>query len=328
LRTCTCLPIINGRGDEVLPPAPGPACRERISYGVGGSGLAGHRVLQSPRCRATVRQRQNRCRVSSRPARRKAEITGYAAQVARIRETGDLSFWYQPRVTVDRVRGPDDVARFYLLLEPAGRAIFRRVIVGRKRLPDVGAHERTWGFVDLVACRPEAVANELAPETDETRTRGVRVAPPARPAGEAGYAIVEHAGHTHLVYVLELPEAPGPVQHELGIHRAMSMIVAVRNPEGAAPPATGLPPGRRAHYPEQLQKALGTRRFAPLDSPKFLDHPGTELVLIAASGDPLRELGIDIPKCRETPEPTDLLSRLGAEPGAHPLGPLLEGRWE
>jgi hypothetical protein len=255
-------------------------------------------------------------------------MAGYVPRVARIRETGDLLFWYRPRVTVDRVRGPGDVARLYLVLEPAGRAIFRRVIVGRKRLPDVGAHERTWGFVDLVTSRPEAVADQLDPETYETRTQGVRVAPPARPAGEAGYAIVDHNGHTHLVHVLELPEAPGPVQHGLGIHRAMSMIVTVRNPEGGAPPAAGLPPGRRARYPEELQKRFGARRFAPLDPPEFLDHPGTELVLIAASDDPRRELGIDLTPERETPESADLLTRLGVEPGVHPLGPLLAGRWE
>jgi hypothetical protein len=36
-----------------------------------------------------------------------------------------------------------------------------------------------------------------------TLTRGIRVQPEARPAGEGRYAIADHAGHTHLAYVLE-----------------------------------------------------------------------------------------------------------------------------
>jgi hypothetical protein len=248
--------------------------------------------------------------------------------MAQMLETGDLFFCYRPRVDVDHVRGPEDVARLYVMLKPEGRAVFRRVIVGRKRLPDVGAHERTWGFVDLVTSRPEELEDELDPATYETRTRGIRVVPPARPAGEAVYAIAEHEGHTHLAHVLELPEKPGPVQDGLGIRAAASMIVTVRNPEGEAPPAAGLPPGRRARYPEELQRRFGGRRFAPLDPPEFLDHSGTELVLIGASDDPRSELGIDLQPERETLESADVFTKLGMEPDVHPLGPLLASRWE
>ena len=152
--------------------------------------------------------------------------------------------------------------------------------------------------------------------------------PPTRPAGEAVYAIADHDGHTHLAHVLELPGTPGPVQDGLGIRPAMSMVVTVRNPEADAPPAVGLPPGRRARYPRQLQERFVGRRFAPLDPPEFLDHTGTELVLIATSDDPHRELGIDLEPERREPESADLFTLLGMEPGVHPLGPLLAGRWE
>jgi hypothetical protein len=246
----------------------------------------------------------------------------------RMLETGDLFFCYRPRVEADHVRGLADVARFYLVLKPAGRQVFRRVLVGRKRLPDISARERTWGFVDIVASRPEDVEDELDPATYETRTRGVRVMPPARPAGEAVYAIAEHDGHTHLAHVLELPEAPGPVQEALGIRAAASMIVTVRNPAGDAPPAAGLPPGSRARYPEELQRRFGDRRFIPLDPPELLDHPGTELVLIGASDDPRGELGIDLQPERETPQSADVFTQLGMERDVHPLGPLLAGTWE
>jgi hypothetical protein len=248
--------------------------------------------------------------------------------MARTLETGDLFFCYRPRVDADRVRGPDDLARFYMVLKPRSRTVFRRIIVGRKRLPDVGGHERTWGFVDLVASRPEDVEDELDPETYETRTRGVRVVPPVRPAGEAVYVIAEHEGHTHLAHVLELPRTPGPVQEELGIRREAGLIVTVRNPEADAPPQVGLPSGRRARYPEDLQRRFGDRRFAPLDPPEFLDHPGTELVLVGTSADPRAELGIELEPEPETPESADLFTELGMERDLHPLGPLLTGAWE
>ena len=32
--------------------------------------------------------------------------------------------------------------------------------------------------------------------------------PPARPAAEGIYAIVRHGDHTHLAYVIELPQRP------------------------------------------------------------------------------------------------------------------------
>jgi hypothetical protein len=37
----------------------------------------------------------------------------------------------------------------------------------------------------------------------------------AGPAGEGRYAIVDHDGHTHLVYALELPQEPGLLDRHL-----------------------------------------------------------------------------------------------------------------
>lgn len=51
----------------------------------------------------------------------------------------------------------------------------------------------------------------------ETETRGERVRPEVRPAGEGIYRIVVHGNYNHLIYALELPKEPGPVQQELSI---------------------------------------------------------------------------------------------------------------
>jgi hypothetical protein len=246
-------------------------------------------------------------------------------------EEGDIFFCYRPTVDIDRVRGLADVQRFYVILKPGSKPAFRRVIIGRKRLPGIEEHERTWGFVDLVTSRADEIEDELDPITYETKTRGRRQEPAVRPAGEGVYAVVDHDGHTHLAYALELPEAPGPVQVELNIKPAASLIATVRNPDAPAPetpPRAGLPPSRRPDYPAALKEKFGGRRFTNLDPPDFLDYPGTELVLIGASPDVTGELGLSLHPQKETAQSADFFTVLGMEPDLHPLEPLLAGEWK
>jgi hypothetical protein len=243
--------------------------------------------------------------------------------VSRILERGDLFFFCRPRVETDRVGDLDDVQRFFFVLEPDGSTFFRRLVVGRKRLPDPTAHERTWAFVAEVTKRPEELREELEPKVYDTKTRGTRVQPEARPAGEARYAIVEHDGHTHLAYALELPRRRGNLQKALGIEREASFIAAVRNPDAPAPRGTGLPPRERAEFPQRLLEMFRGRHFAPLNPPDFLDYEGAEIVLIGAAEDAERELGIDLDTRRERLEAADLVRdiriRLGEDVPAAPL---------
>jgi hypothetical protein len=247
--------------------------------------------------------------------------------VSRILERGDLFFFYRPRVETDRARGLDDVQRFFFVLEPDGPQRFRRLVVGRKRLPDPWERERTWVFVAEVAKRPEELQDELGRKVYETKMRGMRVQPEARPTGEARYAVVEHEGHTHIAYALELPRRRGEVQKALGIEREASFIAAVRNPDAPAPPGTGLPARERAAFPKRLAEKFRARRFAPLDPPEFLDYEGAEIVLIGAAEDAERELGIDFDTQCEGLETADLVRdlhlRIGKDVPAEPL----KGRW-
>lgn len=194
-------------------------------------------------------------------------------------ERGRAFFFYRPRVRVAEVDDLGDIQRFFVILKPEAARRYRRLIVGRKRLPDVRSHEREWVFVVEITDDPAELRADVEQE------------PRARPAGEARYAIVEHRGHTHLAYVLEHPPEPGPVQRELRILRQASYIVAVRNPEAPAPPGAGLPAHRRARYPPELRERLGDRRFVPANPPELLDYPGAELVLIGADEDVSLELG-------------------------------------
>jgi hypothetical protein len=246
--------------------------------------------------------------------------------MSEILEQGDVFFFYRPRVGVEEVRGLDDVQRFFCVLEPDEREILRRVVVGRKRLPQPDAHEREWAFVAEVASDPAQIRDDLERKTYETKTRGVRVQPEARPVGEGRYAVVDHNGHTHLAYVLELPREPGEAQELFGIHPQASYIVAVRNPDAAAPAGAGLSPRRRPELPAEIRERFGSRRFIALNPPDVLDCEGVELVIIGASKEAERELGIHIDTEDESLDTAELFARLRLSPDEIPVDPLVTGR--
>ena len=239
--------------------------------------------------------------------------------MSRTVEQGDVFFFYRPRVGTDKVDELRDVQRFFFVLMPDGTQRYRGIVVGRKRLPDPREHERVWAFVAEVGDNPQELHDELRRRAYETRTRGVRVQPETRPAGEGRYAIVEHHGHTHLAYVLELPREPGPAQETFRIRPEASYIVAVRNPEEEAPANAGLRPDQRPDYPPELQERFGSRRFIALDDPSLLDYEGTELVLIGAAEDVESELGVELDPRDVELETADIFRRLRIRPGELPF---------
>jgi hypothetical protein len=160
-----------------------------------------------------------------------------------ILEQGNIYFLYRPKV---RPAGEDqgdeeepaaedieDVQNFYIVLKPQGGP-FRLINVGRKRLPDIEGHERLWGFVEKVAHSGKEIEEELQRETYETKTRGERVRPAARPAGEGVYALVRQGNKMHLVWALELPKKPGPVQKAFNIPEEASLAISIANPKDGA----------------------------------------------------------------------------------------------
>jgi hypothetical protein len=246
--------------------------------------------------------------------------------VTTVLERGEVLFFYRPRVGVEEVRDLDDVQRFFFILAPDGTCRRRRILVGRKRLPDLRRHERSWAFVAEVAERPEDLRDDVERKTHETLTRGARVQPEARPAGEGRYAIAGHDGHTHLAYVLELPRRPGPAQELFGIEEEASYIVAVANPDAPPPPGVGLRPQRRPHLPAELRARFAGRRFTALDPPDLLDHEGVEIVMIGAADDATRELGLELHRDDERLETADVFRLLRLRPDEVPSEPLTQGR--
>jgi hypothetical protein len=248
--------------------------------------------------------------------------------MADVLENGDIYFTYRPRVQEESPEGLEDVQRTYMILSPKGKQRHRMIVLGQKRLPDVhDGGDRTWGYVDLVTREPRDIEQELARQTYTTKTRGERVLPSARPAGEGVYAIVRHEDHTHLAYALELPSHMGDVQEELQIEPEASYIVTVKNPDQPSPPGVGLRGERQPNFPRQLEKRFRGRRFADVDPPELLDYEGTELVLIGADEDVSDELGIRLDTEHETTTRADIFTQLKLDRHEHPTEPLFKGEW-
>jgi hypothetical protein len=247
----------------------------------------------------------------------------------RMRERGNIYFAYRPKIDEQAAQGFDDVQRLYMVLSPRGRDSYRLIVIGGKRLPAMNGvgDRKSWAFVEKVSSKAEDVEDELDPRTRLTTARGARHVPAARPAGEGVYAIVRHRNHTNLVYALELPPEPGEVQRALNIVEEGSYVVAVKNPRAARAPGTGLDRTRRAPLPKNLENRFRGRRFIPLDPPDFLDHAGTEILLIGARQDVFAELGIQLDSRHETEATADIFSDLRMEKTLHPITPLLAGKW-
>lgn len=248
------------------------------------------------------------------------------ADSTRILESGDVYFFYRPKVQHDEAHGIGDVEHLHIVFKPEDRHLYRMVSIGRKRLPDVERHERNWGFVEKVARSADEIRRDLAEQHYETKTRGERTRPAARPAGEGVYAFVQTGRNMHLVYALELPKRPGPVQDALGIDGEASFAVSIKNPERAAPPGVGLPEEKKADYPESKQAEFGPRRFAPSD-PTLLDYEGAEFLLVGARRNPEQAYGVELETEPENLNTAEIVKDLRLRREQRPLEPLLKGEW-
>lgn len=257
-----------------------------------------------------------------------AATPGGVDMPAEILEEGRVYFFYRPRVGRAEVDDAEDVQRLHMVLTPRGTDRFRVLVIGRKRLPAVEeAHERLWATLVDVVEGTDRLREALGPRTYDTKTRGRREVPAARPAGDGVYVLARHGDHTHLAYELLHPEEPGEVQRGLNLQRQASYIITVRNPRIPPPPGSPAGTGRSPQFPDDLQARFGDRRFAPVDPPDFLDYEGAEVVLIGAAGDPAQELGIDLDSEAELLGIRDLFEELRLSRHRQLTDPLEKGEW-
>jgi hypothetical protein len=183
-------------------------------------------------------------------------------------ERGDISFFYRPRVQpadAPATTPAPGVQSFFLVLSTAG-GIHRRVRVGRKRMP-AASGERLWARVERVGSLQRVLADQLEAEEYQTKTRGGRYQPGARPIGQGCYALARHDDHIHLVYRLDQLEDDVP--EEVRVAEAGSELVLFER----VPPATAV--------------------WTTEGEPAALDQEGTEIVIVGVGDDP-HDLGIDV----------------------------------
>lgn len=247
-----------------------------------------------------------------------------------ILEKGRIYFLYRPRVEEYEPDSQDDLQQLYMVLSPKGKKLYRLGIIGREQLPDPGrkGKARYWGFIEAVTHSGRSVMKGLGEEVYQTKTRGTRHQPAARPAGEGVYEILRHNDHTHLVYALDLPKKRGEVQQALNIEEEASYIISIRNPDKPSSEAAGIPEGQEADFPEELRKVFRDRKFADADPPEFLDHEGAEFLLIAAAHDPEKELGIELDEEHRKRDDALVFRDLRLHKSENPVKPLFEGTWE
>lgn len=191
---------------------------------------------------------------------------------AAVLERGAARFLVRPRVMLPRATRFADVQRLFVVLSPSGRGALRRLVIGRKRMPDPARRDRQWAYVDRVGGTMGDVLEDMGPESYDTKTEGFRVQAGAQEIARAAYAIRRHEDHVHLDFDLE----DAPLVEDLGLTEHTSTIAAVFNPERWR---TGEGPSEPSIYPDELQRKFADKRFAPLE-PDFLDHVGCEIVLI------------------------------------------------
>ena len=206
-------------------------------------------------------------------------------------ESGSITFLYRPRVEENDPRDLGDVQRILLLLSPHGGVHERLIAVGRKNLPRSARRDRFWGFVDLVLS-PYDMNAALDAQVYGTKTRGLRHLPAARPFAEGTYDITAHGSHSHLRWEVE-PFAEDPVAADVRIEPEADYIVTVMNPDPTIWGLTETPDLQSdlfdelelhvtipSPFPPALQSRFRDRRYAQLDAPEWLEHPGAELVFV------------------------------------------------
>ena len=255
-----------------------------------------------------------------------------AKKDVQILEQGDVFFFYRPRAGAEEVRGREDVQRFYMVLAPERpKKVYRLFVVGRKKLPEPseGAQHpgrRGWALNVLTTEDPQDLLRELAAVEYPTETRGERFVPAATPVGEGKYLLFKHKDHTELAYALELPKEPGPAQKEFDLQKEASYVVAVKNPDIAAPGFSS--PKEPPAYPERLKRTFGKHRWINIEDPALLDYKNTQILLLGAHApDVEEELGIHIDTEDQTLATAEVCRELRLRCDRERVKPLLTGEF-
>jgi hypothetical protein len=215
------------------------------------------------------------------------------AAASRTIEKGHIYFFYRPKIELEDATSVDEVQKLYLVLRPeSGKGSDDRLIVlTKKHLPHITSKtkEKLWGFIDKVSNNMDDIRSRLGPSTYETTTRGTRHLAGAKACGCGVYNIVLHHDehksqeHTHMSYVLELPEAPGELQKSFNIAHEASFVVYVKSPYGDN--KQNSLDEAKIDYPKPLHDKFSGHKWIPLDDARLLDYEKVQMLFIGATKD-------------------------------------------
>jgi hypothetical protein len=201
-------------------------------------------------------------------------------------EQGSITFHCRPRIE-EHTDESSSVQRLLIVMSPEESSFERLIAVGRKRLPRASRRsDRFWGFVDLVLTAEDMKAALGA------QMYGQGQLPAARMFAGGTYEIAMNEGRAHLRWHVE-HIARDPIAFEVQVEKDADYVLTIANPNPSAWGLRETPDLQRelfhdlelhvllpTPFPPTLQQRFGTRRFAPLDSTEWLDHPGAEIVFI------------------------------------------------
>ena len=258
-------------------------------------------------------------------------------------ESGDIFFFYRPKIDTKEVKDIEDVQRFYMVIyndinknkNTNKNKKYRFFLLGSKKMPEIvegksGSEERNWALNILTTSNADEIHNELLlPAEYTTKTRGKRRIAAAQPAGEGKYSIIRHDGHTELAYILKIPEVPGPTQTEFEIKKEASYIVSVKNPEIFIPGYDAFSKkDRKPNYPKHIKEKFGEKRWINVDDPEIFDYENTQLLLIGARKRNVEEeLGIEIDEEKENKNNADIFKELKIKKEEIPIQSFLKGKF-
>ncbi|MDB5105222.1 MAG: hypothetical protein JWP91_2911 [Fibrobacteres bacterium] len=251
-------------------------------------------------------------------------MAGKTRTDARILEHGDIFFFYRPKTGLDGARKLEDVASFHLVLHPIKRNLYRYAAVSLKGLLASGRPSGDAGISGWSA-KLETVGSSAA-----MVARKLREAPPvpaARACGEGVYAIAAHGAHTHLAYVLELPEEPGEVQEALAISKRANPLISVINPILEIPANQVSPQVVLPEYPPKLMAKFGDKRSIPANPAELIDYEGAEILVAGLETFDTSLTGLDLKAEHEDANTAEVFELLKIRRSGTPLEPLFEGHW-
>lgn len=233
-------------------------------------------------------------------------------------ESGEIHFFYRPKINTENPSDVDDLQRMYLALVPDDRKRARLFIVGRIQMPEIRPGEsdpsqRHWLLLSEVGT-PAELGKALRPVHYETKTRGERQTPQAVPVGSGRYVIASVNDSTQIAYSLRSPKNVGEAQKALNIRDEARYVIAVRNPSVKV---QGFPEAQ-PDYPKDLLETFADERWIDVSNPRLLDYENAQFVLIGAEeqAGPLKVGSYD---------KADPFETFGIDPQEWPDDPLKEG---